>query len=72
MRPQGRTAEQQLAQLANATHGVVTRAQLLRAGVTLAEIKQRVRTGALCASTGACTGSGIALRAWRRGISPRF
>ena len=47
MRPYGRTVEQQLARLATATHGVVTRAQLLAAGVTHAEIKQRVRTGAL-------------------------
>jgi hypothetical protein len=39
--------EQELARIAGAAHGVVTRAQLLRAGVTLAEIKQRLRTGAL-------------------------
>ena len=39
--------EQQLARLAGAAHGVVTRAQLLRVGVTLAEIRQRLSTGAL-------------------------
>jgi very-short-patch-repair endonuclease len=33
--------------LAGAAHGVVTRAQLLGAGVTLAEIRHRMRTGAL-------------------------
>ncbi|MGH2978767.1 MAG: type IV toxin-antitoxin system AbiEi family antitoxin domain-containing protein [Solirubrobacterales bacterium] len=47
MRPQGRTAEQELARIAGAAHGVVTRAQLLHAGVTRAEIKQRLRTGSL-------------------------
>ncbi len=33
--------------MAARSHGVVTRAQLVRAGVTIAEIKWRVRTGAL-------------------------
>jgi very-short-patch-repair endonuclease len=47
VRHQGRTAEQELARIASAAHGVVTRAQLLRAGVTLAEIRYRMRTGAL-------------------------
>ena len=47
MRPQGRTAEQKLARIARETHGVVTTAQALRAGITVAQIKQRVRTGAL-------------------------
>jgi very-short-patch-repair endonuclease/phosphoribosylcarboxyaminoimidazole (NCAIR) mutase len=47
MRPQGRTVEQALARIADGQHGVVTRAQLLHAGVTLAEIAHRVRTGAL-------------------------
>ena len=36
-----------LARLASSAHGVVTRAQLLRAGVTRHEIQQRVKTGAL-------------------------
>jgi very-short-patch-repair endonuclease len=39
--------EQELARIASAAHGVVTRAQLLRAGVTLSEIRHRMRTGAL-------------------------
>jgi very-short-patch-repair endonuclease len=39
--------EQELARLAGAAHGVVTRAQLLGAGVTPAEIAQRLRTGGL-------------------------
>jgi hypothetical protein len=33
--------------MGSAAHGVVTRAQLLRAGVTAAQIEQRLRTGAL-------------------------
>ena len=36
-----------MARIAGVAHGVVTRAQLLRAGVTPAEIEQRLRTGAL-------------------------
>jgi hypothetical protein len=47
MRPKDRTVEQELARLARSTHGVVTRARLLSAGLTVAELKQRVRTGAL-------------------------
>jgi very-short-patch-repair endonuclease len=47
VRPQGGTVEQELARIAGGAHGVVTRAQLLRAGVTPAEIKHRLRTGAL-------------------------
>jgi very-short-patch-repair endonuclease len=39
--------EQELARIAGAAHGVVTHSQLLRAGVTRAEIKHRLRTGAL-------------------------
>lgn len=39
--------ERELARLAAGSHGVVTRAQLLRAGITLAEIRQRLHTGAL-------------------------
>jgi very-short-patch-repair endonuclease len=42
-----RTVEAVLGRLASASHGVVTRAELLRAGVTPAEIRQRLRTGAL-------------------------
>jgi very-short-patch-repair endonuclease len=47
MRAQDRTADQQLARLASASHGVVTRMELQRAGVTKAEIERRVRSGAL-------------------------
>jgi len=47
MRPQVRTVEQELAQIAGRQHGVVTREQLLRVGVTQAQIKIRVRSGAL-------------------------
>src|SRR5512132_512105 len=36
-----------MARIAAATHGVVTRAQLKREGVTTAEMKHRLRTGAL-------------------------
>ena len=36
-----------MGRIASAAHGVVTRAQLLSAGVTLAEIRHRMRTGAL-------------------------
>jgi very-short-patch-repair endonuclease len=47
MAQRGRTVEEQLARIASATHGVVTRAQLLRAGISTAEIDQRLRVGAL-------------------------
>ena len=47
MRPQGRTATLELARLASTTHGVVTRAQLLAAGLTTAQIKSRLRSGEL-------------------------
>jgi very-short-patch-repair endonuclease len=47
MRPQSRTVERELARIAGSAHGVVTRAELLAVGVTLDEIKQRLRTGAL-------------------------
>ena len=43
MRPQGRT----LPQLASASHGVVTRVELVAAGLTVAEIKSRLRSGVL-------------------------
>jgi hypothetical protein len=39
--------EQELARLAGSSHGVVTHAELLQADVTAAEIKYRLRTGAL-------------------------
>jgi putative AbiEi antitoxin of type IV toxin-antitoxin system len=47
VRPRDRTVEQEMARIASGAHGVVTRVELLRAGVTEAEIKQRLRTGAL-------------------------
>ena len=39
--------ERTLARIAGVSHGVVTRAQVVRAGVTAEEIKQRVRRGTL-------------------------
>jgi Transcriptional regulator, AbiEi antitoxin len=42
MRPQGR-----IERLASSSHGVVTRAQLLAAGLTVAQIKSRLRSGEL-------------------------
>ncbi|MGI8804151.1 MAG: type IV toxin-antitoxin system AbiEi family antitoxin domain-containing protein [Thermoleophilaceae bacterium] len=47
MQHQDRTVEQELARIASRAHGVVTRGQLLRAGVTPEQIRQRVGTGAL-------------------------
>jgi hypothetical protein len=45
--PKSSTVEQTLAELASRGHGVVTREQVLAAGVTVAELQQRVRTGTL-------------------------
>jgi very-short-patch-repair endonuclease len=47
IRPQGSTVEQKLAGLAGASHGVVRRADMVAAGITAAEIKGRVTSGAL-------------------------
>ena len=47
MRPKARTVERLLARIARQQHGNVTRAQLLAAGITPAEIRTRVRSGAL-------------------------
>jgi hypothetical protein len=47
MRPLNATAEQTLARIAGAQHGLVTRAQLLDAGVSAAGIQRRVRQGTL-------------------------
>jgi hypothetical protein len=41
------TAERKLARMASHAHGVVTRAQLLRAGISAEQIRQRLRRGAL-------------------------
>ena len=47
MQPKLSTVEKDLARLAGKSHGVVTRVQLLRIGVTAEEIKQRVHRGTL-------------------------
>jgi hypothetical protein len=47
VQPQGRTADRELARIAHGSHGVVTRPELLAAGVTPEEIKQRLKRGAL-------------------------
>jgi hypothetical protein len=47
MQPPGRTVEQVTGEIASRQHGVVARAQLVDAGITPEEIKQRVRKGAL-------------------------
>ena len=47
MRHQSTTVGAALAKLAGRSHGVVTRRQLLAAGLSLAEIRQRLLTGAL-------------------------
>jgi hypothetical protein len=47
MRPQGRTVEQELARIAASAQGVVTHAELRRAGISAAGIQRRVRKGIL-------------------------
>jgi very-short-patch-repair endonuclease len=47
VQPQIRTVERKFAELAGASHGVVTRAELLDAGITQEEIKTRLANGAL-------------------------
>src|SRR4051812_10338121 len=47
MRARSDTVEQVLARLASRSHGVVSRAELLDAGVTRAQIASRLGTGAL-------------------------
>lgn len=49
VRPKTTTVEEILAGLGGRSHGVVTRAELLGAGVTPSELKQRVRIGGLIA-----------------------
>jgi very-short-patch-repair endonuclease len=44
---QGTTVEEKLARIAGAHHGVATRAELLRAGISRDEIAHRLRVGAL-------------------------
>jgi very-short-patch-repair endonuclease len=43
----GRTVEEELARIAGAAHGLVTRSELLRTGVTDDQIRWRLRTGSL-------------------------
>jgi hypothetical protein len=47
MRPENRTVEQELARIAAGAHGIVTRAELLAAGISEGGIKRRVRKGIL-------------------------
>src|SRR5215203_2634981 len=47
MRPENNTVERALAELASKAHGVVTRADLLTTGLTLAEFRTRARDGSL-------------------------
>jgi very-short-patch-repair endonuclease len=44
---QSRTVDEVLGRIAGSAHGVVTRAELLRAGITPEQIRQRLRKGAL-------------------------
>ena len=47
MDPQGRTVEQKLAWLATRAHGIVDREELLAAGLSVTQLRDRVRKGAL-------------------------
>jgi hypothetical protein len=47
MGPKASTVEQRIARVASRSHGVVTRGELVAAGITPAEIKRRVRHGML-------------------------
>lgn len=49
MRPKVRTTDQTIAAIARLAHGVVTRLELLAAGITPAEIKERLNRGSLVA-----------------------
>ena len=49
MGTQSTTAEQKIARIAGRAHGVVTRAELLQAGLTAKQIALRVRKGLLIA-----------------------
>jgi predicted transcriptional regulator of viral defense system len=46
---QSRTVEKELARMASRAHGVVTRAELLGAGISAKEVRQRLGTGTLIA-----------------------
>src|SRR6266513_855213 len=45
--PQDRTVEQELARIASSQHGVLTRGDALRVGITDDELQHRVRLGSL-------------------------
>src|SRR3954452_19847970 len=47
MEHQGRTAEEKIARIADVQHGVVTRAQLLEAGLSAEQVRSRAKKGAL-------------------------
>ena len=47
MDPKGRTVEERIASIASRSHGVITRHELLEAGVSPTEIRRRVRRGTL-------------------------
>lgn len=47
MRPKVNSVDRELARMAGAAHGVVTRAELLDAGIAVGAIKRRVHSGAL-------------------------
>jgi predicted transcriptional regulator of viral defense system len=47
MQQQSTTVEAMLAEMAGRSHGVVTRVQVLRAGITAEEIRQRMQNGSL-------------------------
>jgi hypothetical protein len=46
-RPQNHTLDRKIAHLAGRSHGVVSREELIRAGITAAEIRHRLASGAL-------------------------
>src|SRR3954471_23885014 len=47
MRPESRTLEEKIAEVAGRAHGVITRAELMAVGASEAGIKRRVRKGVL-------------------------
>jgi hypothetical protein len=65
------TVEKVLAEIASRQHGVVSRRQLLRAGVTRHEIEYRRGNGALPQAHRGVYRVGHARRASRRATSPR-
>jgi hypothetical protein len=64
MRPQGR-----IERLASGSHGVVTREQLLAAGLTVGQIKSRLRSGELLQEYRGVYRVGHRARASRHGTS---